>query len=86
MGSKKLNKEIVLNLMYNGRYLKDDNNIGYEIINLYKSDSDENYIYLFSVELDIYSYFKSENDFSSCTTIPSALKYFPKSSTASLSS
>ena len=46
MGSKKLNKEIVLNLMYNGRYLKDDNNIGYEIINLYKSDSDENYIYL----------------------------------------
>lgn len=46
MGSKKLNKEIVLNLMYNGKYLKDDNNIGYEIINLYKSDSGDNYIYL----------------------------------------
>ena len=47
MGSNKLNKEIVLNLMYNGKYLKDDNNIGYEIINLYKSDSGDNYIYLF---------------------------------------
>ena len=38
------------------------------------------------MKLEIYGYFKSENDFSSCTTIPSALKYFPKSSTASESS
>ena len=43
---------------------------------------------LFLMELEIYlrNYFKSDNDFSSCFTIPSALKYFPKSSTASLSS
>ena len=31
-------------------------------------------------------YFKSDSDFSSCFTIPSALKYLPKSSTASESS
>ena len=40
------------------------------------------------IELEIYlkNYFKSDNDFSSCLTIPSALKYLPKSSTASESS
>ena len=46
-------KEIVFNRMYNGDYLND--NLGHEIINLYKSDNGHNYIYLnhlgnFSVE------------------------------------
>lgn len=37
-------KEIVFNRMYNGDYLND--NLGHEIINLYKSDNGNNYIYL----------------------------------------
>lgn len=41
------NKIIVLNKMYSGDYLK-QGNLGHEIINLYKSDNDCNYIYLLS--------------------------------------
>ena len=41
-----MKKEIVLDLMYNGRYLKQDNNIGFEIINLFKNDNGEFYLYL----------------------------------------
>lgn len=41
-----MGKEIVLDLMYNGRYLKQENNIGFEIINLFKADSGEFYLYL----------------------------------------
>lgn len=37
-------KEILLNRMYVGGYLQ--NNIGHEIINLFKSDSGKNYIYI----------------------------------------
>ena len=38
-------KEILLNMMYTGSYL-DAGNIGHEIINLFKSDNGENYIYV----------------------------------------
>lgn len=41
-----MEKEIVLDLMYNGRYLKQENNIGFEIINLFKTDNGEFYLYL----------------------------------------
>lgn len=37
-------KEIVLNRMYNGDYLND--NLGHEIINMYRSDNGKHYIYL----------------------------------------
>lgn len=40
----KYGDEIVINRMYNGNYLND--NLGHEIINLYKSDNGNNYIYL----------------------------------------
>lgn len=38
------NKAIVLNRMYNGDYLND--NLGHEIINMYRSDNGKHYIYL----------------------------------------
>ena len=39
--------EILLNIMYNGDYLMSDNkNIGHEVINLFQSDNDNNYIYV----------------------------------------
>lgn len=41
---KETKKEIVLNKMFVGSYLND--NIGHEIINLYKDDKGDNYIYL----------------------------------------
>lgn len=41
-----MEKEIVLDLMYNGRYLKQENNIGFEIINLFKSDGGDFFLYL----------------------------------------
>lgn len=41
---KKSNGVILLNRMYAGRYLKD--NIGHEVINLFKSDNGNNYIYV----------------------------------------
>ena len=37
-------KEIVLNRMYNGDYL--DDNLGHEIINMYRSDKGKHYLYL----------------------------------------
>lgn len=37
-------KEIVLNRMYNGDYLND--NLGHEVINMYKDDNGKHYIYL----------------------------------------
>ena len=43
----KYGDEIVINRMYNGNYLND--NLGHEIINLYKSDNGYNYIYLNSL-------------------------------------
>ncbi len=39
------NKLIILNKMYAGTYLK-DGNLGHEVINLFKCDTGENYIYL----------------------------------------
>ena len=39
-----IGKEIVLNRMYNGDYLND--NLGHEIINMYRSDNGKHYIYL----------------------------------------
>ena len=40
--------EILINRMYAGDYLSDENNIGHEIINLFKSDNGNHYIYLTS--------------------------------------
>ena len=40
-------KEILLNIMYNGDYLMSENkNIGHEIINLFQDDNGNNYIYV----------------------------------------
>ena len=40
-------KEILLNIMYNGDYLQSENqNIGHEIINLFQDDNGNNYIYV----------------------------------------
>ncbi len=41
----KADKIIVLNKMYSGNYLKEEN-LGHEVINLFKSDNGSNYIYL----------------------------------------
>ena len=46
---KDISKEILLNIMYNGSYIDNESdNIGHEIINLYKSDGKDgkNYIYV----------------------------------------
>lgn len=42
---KKIEKEILLNIMYTGTYLT-DGNIGHEVINLFKADNGHNYIYV----------------------------------------
>lgn len=39
-------REIIINKMYVGGYLSEGENIGHEIINLYKDDEGNNYIYL----------------------------------------
>ena len=39
-------REIIINKMYVGGYLSEGDNIGHEIINLYKADDGKNYIYL----------------------------------------
>ena len=39
-------KVIVLNRMYSGSYIADETNIGHEIINLFKTDNGDNFIYL----------------------------------------
>lgn len=45
--TKNKENEILLNIMYNGDYLKSDNkNIGHEVINLFQDDNDNNYIYV----------------------------------------
>ena len=42
-----VNKElIILNRMFTGRYLNDIDNIGHEIINLFKADDENHYVYL----------------------------------------
>lgn len=41
-----MNREIIINKMYVGNYLSEGDNIGHEIINLYKADDGKNYIYL----------------------------------------
>ena len=41
-------KEILLNIMYTGKYLT-DGNIGHEVINLFKDDKKQNYIYILPV-------------------------------------
>ena len=43
---KPASREIIINKMYVGGYLSEGDNIGHEIINLYKADDGENYIYL----------------------------------------
>ena len=44
--SKQASREIIINKMYVGAYLSEGDNIGHEIINLYKADNGKNYIYL----------------------------------------
>ena len=41
-------KEILLNRMYSGDYLTTGNNIGHEVINLFRCDNGKNYIYVLS--------------------------------------
>ena len=41
-----VSREIIINKMYIGAYLSEGDNIGHEIINLYKADDGKNYIYL----------------------------------------
>lgn len=43
-----MSKEILLNRMYSGNYLTTGNNIGHEVINLFKCDNGKNYIYILS--------------------------------------
>lgn len=43
---KHTSREIIINKMYVGAYLSEGDNIGHEIINLYKADDGKNYIYL----------------------------------------
>ena len=39
-------KTIILNKLYVGNYLKDEKNIGHEVINLFRDDNEKNYIYI----------------------------------------
>lgn len=41
-----MNNVIILNRMYAGGYLQLQNTIGHEVINLFKSDNDKNYLYI----------------------------------------
>ena len=41
-----MNRTIIINKMYTGKYLETGENIGHEIINLFKADNDRHYIYL----------------------------------------
>ena len=41
-----MKREIIINKMYVGAYLSEGDNIGHEIINLYRADDGKNYIYL----------------------------------------
>lgn len=70
------NKEILINIMFAGSFTT--NNIGHEIINLYKADNGKFYI-LFLIS----NYFNKPNGFkiptipsaaTSFTTLPSSLK------------
>lgn len=44
MAKKNAARSIVLNVMYNGKYLNE--NMGHEVINLFKDDKDRNFLYL----------------------------------------
>jgi len=46
--TKEKKKAILINRMYSGDYLSTKNNIGHEIINLFKDDNGDNYIYVLS--------------------------------------
>ena len=43
---KNKNEEILLNVMFSGGYLFEQDNIGHEIINFFKADNGKNYIYI----------------------------------------
>ncbi len=43
-----MSKEILINKMYSGNYLTTGNNIGHEVINLFRCDNGKNYIYVLS--------------------------------------
>lgn len=44
MAKKEASRSIVLNVMYNGKYLNE--NMGHEVINLFKDDNDRHFLYL----------------------------------------
>ncbi|MBU4692608.1 PD-(D/E)XK nuclease family protein [Mycoplasma sp. CSL7491-lung] len=48
MNEQKRLNQIIINKMYSGTYISKYDNVGHEIINLYKSDNGKNYIYLSS--------------------------------------
>lgn len=41
-----MGKEILINQMYAGGFLEVGNNIGHEVINLFKADDGKNYVYV----------------------------------------
>lgn len=52
-----MSREIIINKMYVGAYLSEGDNIGHEIVNLYRADDGMNYIYLNSQgTIDEYRY------------------------------
>lgn len=58
----KMSNEIIINRMFSGEYLEDENNIGHEIINIYKPKSKENKYYIYLVPYGDYSHEHSKND------------------------
>ena len=44
-----MGKEILINQMYAGGFLEVGNNIGHEVINLFKADDGKNYVYVLSL-------------------------------------
>ena len=38
--------EILINQLFAGAYLQEGTNIGHEVINLFRDDNDENYLYI----------------------------------------
>lgn len=46
LGGKKIMGEILINQLFAGAYLQEGTNIGHEVINLFRDDNDENYLYI----------------------------------------
>ena len=46
LGGKKIMGEKLINQLFAGAYLQEGTNIGHEVINLFRDDNDENYLYI----------------------------------------